>query len=233
MLGLSWTLTTASIGPAFGRVGGRPGRRHADLGDDQLQVARRSSRGRTPRPRAILFSVSSIRVPLGGPDVDLERPGVDLGEELAAEARAEQRRATAASSRERRRRRRARRRRQHDVEQPDVAGDAGVDHRLPAREQAGRAAPSAAAFSCGLRCSSSAVCDSTGCGRAAAARRRSGPGRRSATGDRPTIIANATARAIGRNRNAPRPGISASGASTRSVQRLATSSGSATSLAPR
>ena len=46
-------------------------------------------------------------------------------------------------------------------------------------------------------------------------------------------MANATASAIGRNRNSPRPGIRASGASTSSVQRLATSSGIATSLAPR
>ena len=45
-------------------------------------------------------------------------------------------------------------------------------------------------------------------------------------------MAKATARAIGRNRNSPRPGISASGASTSSVQQLATSSGIATSLAP-
>ena len=46
-------------------------------------------------------------------------------------------------------------------------------------------------------------------------------------------MAKATARAIGRNRNVPRPGMRASGASTSSVQQLATSSGMATSLAPR
>ena len=46
-------------------------------------------------------------------------------------------------------------------------------------------------------------------------------------------MANATAIAIGRNRNSPRPGIRARGASTSRVQRLATSSGIATSLAPR
>ena len=46
-------------------------------------------------------------------------------------------------------------------------------------------------------------------------------------------MANATARVSGMKRNSPMPGIRASGASTRNVQRVETSSGSATSLAPR
>ena len=46
-------------------------------------------------------------------------------------------------------------------------------------------------------------------------------------------MAKATASAIGRNRNVPMPGIRAKGASTKSVQQLATSSGMATSLAPK
>src|SRR5262245_25145383 len=46
-------------------------------------------------------------------------------------------------------------------------------------------------------------------------------------------IANATAKAMGRNRNLPNPGMNAKGAKTSSVQQLATSSGMATSLAPR
>ena len=46
-------------------------------------------------------------------------------------------------------------------------------------------------------------------------------------------MAKATAKAIGRNRNSPMPGIKASGASTRNVQSVETSSGIATSLAPR
>ena len=46
-------------------------------------------------------------------------------------------------------------------------------------------------------------------------------------------MAKATAMVIGRNRNSPMPGISASGASTRNVQSVETSSGIATSLAPR
>ena len=44
-------------------------------------------------------------------------------------------------------------------------------------------------------------------------------------------MARATANAIGRNRNRPELGIKAKGASTSSVQQLATSSGIATSLA--
>jgi hypothetical protein len=43
---------------------------------------------------------------------------------------------------------------------------------------------------------------------------------------------NVTASAIGRNRNGPRPGTNARGASTSRVQRVAISSGMATSLAP-
>ncbi len=46
-------------------------------------------------------------------------------------------------------------------------------------------------------------------------------------------MANATANAIGRNKNFPIPGINASGESTKSVHRLATNSGIATSLAPK
>jgi hypothetical protein len=46
-------------------------------------------------------------------------------------------------------------------------------------------------------------------------------------------MAKATARVIGRNKNSPMPGISASGERTRKVQRVATSSGIATSLAPK
>ena len=45
-------------------------------------------------------------------------------------------------------------------------------------------------------------------------------------------MAKATARAIGRNRDTPIPGIIARGASTRSVQQLATRAGMATSLGP-
>ncbi len=47
------------------------------------------------------------------------------------------------------------------------------------------------------------------------------------------VMAKATARAIGWNRKRPRPGIRARGASTSRVQQLATSSGMATSLAPK
>ena len=46
-------------------------------------------------------------------------------------------------------------------------------------------------------------------------------------------MANATAVAIGLNKNWPMPGIIANGDSTSSVQQLATNSGMATSLAPR
>ena len=46
-------------------------------------------------------------------------------------------------------------------------------------------------------------------------------------------MAKATARVSGMKRNSPIPGIKASGASTRKVQRVETNSGSATSLAPR
>ena len=46
-------------------------------------------------------------------------------------------------------------------------------------------------------------------------------------------MANATAVAIGLNKNWPMPGIIANGDSTSSVQQLATNSGMATSLAPK
>ena len=46
-------------------------------------------------------------------------------------------------------------------------------------------------------------------------------------------MAKATAMVKGMKRNSPMPGMRAKGASTRKVQRVETSSGIATSLAPR
>ena len=45
----------------------------------------------------IRFSVSSMRSAARGPDVHLERAGVDLGEELAAQDRPDERRCVTAS----------------------------------------------------------------------------------------------------------------------------------------
>ena len=81
-----------------GRVGGRPVGRDADLADDQSPGRRRSSRGRTVSTSAIRLSVSSMRVPACGADVDLEGAGVHLGEELAAQLRTRARPAPTASA---------------------------------------------------------------------------------------------------------------------------------------
>ena len=54
-----------------------------------LQVLADASRERTSRPAAILFSVSSMRGAAGGADVHLEGAGIDLGEELAPQLRAQ------------------------------------------------------------------------------------------------------------------------------------------------
>ena len=83
----SWILTTASIGPAFKRVSGRPVGGHADLGEDQLEVFLVDR-----LPDEILdrldpfFGLLDARAALG-PDVHLERARVDLGEEIAAHDR--------------------------------------------------------------------------------------------------------------------------------------------------
>ena len=91
----------------------------------------------------IRFSVSSMRRPLGRPDVHLERAGVDLGEELAAQERpehGERHRQQAEADADRQDAVP-----QDDVEALDVVLDAGVDHLLPAREGPARSSRPAGA----------------------------------------------------------------------------------------
>ena len=115
-----------------GRVGRRPVRRHADLGEDELEVflVDRLANELLDGRDALLGLLDSQ--PRGGPHIHLEGAGVDLGEELLAEHRPEERD---------RQRQQAEADRhglepipQHDVECLDVVRDARVDRLLPAVE---------------------------------------------------------------------------------------------------
>ena len=72
-----------------GRIGRRPVGRHADLADEQLQIVAQLLANELLHLRDIGFGDFDPRA-AGGPHVDLEGPGVDLREELAAEPGAQQ-----------------------------------------------------------------------------------------------------------------------------------------------
>ena len=117
-----------------GGVGGRQVGDHAQLGDDESAGPRRPCSRTNCSTWAIhLLGLLDPRA-AGGPGVDLEGAGVDLGEELAAQARAQA---------DERRRQQADGRQNHDqavvhraVELADVPADAGLDQGLPAGESA-------------------------------------------------------------------------------------------------
>ena len=75
--------------PGVGRVGGRQVGDDAELGDDHLQVLAELLADELLDLRDPLLGLLDPRA-AGGPGVDLEGAGVDLGEELAAELRAQQ-----------------------------------------------------------------------------------------------------------------------------------------------
>ena len=198
-LGLSWTLDHGIHRAGVGRVGGGP------VGPD-AQFAQRSIPGRPDRLLDELLDFGHRLLGLLdagaglGTDVDFEGAGIDLGKELAAQVRAQAaprpaRSSPAAPST-------VAAVLQHAIELARVPVDAGVDPALIRRQTAGdrqrRPAP-ARAGRCGLS--------------QAAARL----GTNDMASTKAEIIAKATARASGLNRNWPLPGIMPSGASTSSV----------------
>ena len=71
-----------------GGVGGRQVGDHAELGDDDLQVLADRLPDELLDPGDLLLGLLDPRA-AGGPRVDLEGAGIDLGEELAAQAAAQ------------------------------------------------------------------------------------------------------------------------------------------------